>query len=248
MSETVVETYSDTDALVVAAGDRLIAAIAQAVQARGQAFIALTGGGTGVKLLKYLGDQDAVINWSAVHLFWGDERYVPEADDERNDKQAREALLDRIDIPDRNVHAMPASDGEFGSDIDAAALAYEQVLAANAPDGQPTPEFDVHLLGMGEEGHVNSLFPHTPATAEKSRFVVGVEDSPKPPPRRITLTFPAVNRSREVWLVVSGGGKAEAVAAALGGAEAGDWPAAGAIGTDKTVWLLDAAAASKISD
>jgi 6-phosphogluconolactonase len=248
MSETVVETYADTDELVAAAGDRLIAAIAEAVQARGQAFISLTGGGTGVKLLKHLGDNDAVINWSAVHLFWGDERYVPEADDERNDKQAREALLNRIDIPARNVHAMPASDGEFGDDIDAAALAYEQVLAANAPDGEPTPAFDVHLLGMGEEGHVNSLFPHAAATAEKSRYVVGVEDSPKPPPRRITMTFPAVNRSREVWLVVSGAGKAEAVAAAVGGAQAIDWPAAGAVGTEKTVWLLDAAAAAEISD
>ena len=246
MSETIIETFADTDELVAAAGDRLIAAIAQAVQARGRAFVALTGGGTGVKLLKHLGDNDAVINWSAVHLFWGDERYVPESDDERNDKQAREALLNRIDIPDRNVHAMPASDGEFGEDIDAAALAYEQVLAANAPDGEPTPEFDVHLLGMGEEGHVNSLFPHTVATAEKSRFVVGVEDSPKPPPQRITLTFPAVNRSREVWLVVSGSGKADAVAAAVGGAEAIDWPAAGAEGTEKTVWLLDTDAASKL--
>ncbi|CAN5599021.1 6-phosphogluconolactonase [soil metagenome] len=248
MSEIVVETYSDTDQLVAAAGDRLIASITSAVSTRGRASIALTGGGTGVKLLKHVGEHGAGIDWSAVHLFWGDERYVPEADDERNDKQAREALLDHIDIPDRNVHAMPASDGEFGADIDAAALAYEQVLAANAEEGEPTPHFDVHLLGMGEEGHVNSLFPHTVATAEKSRYVVGVEDSPKPPPRRITLTFPAVNRSREVWLVVSGGGKAEAVAAALGGADAIDWPSAGAAGTEKTVWLLDDAAASKIAD
>ncbi|CAN5322502.1 6-phosphogluconolactonase [soil metagenome] len=246
MSETLVETYSSADELVAAAGDRLIATIAQAVQARGQAFIALTGGGTGVKLLKHVGDKDAVINWAAVHLFWGDERYVPESDDERNDKQAREALLSRIDIPDRNIHAMPASDGEFGDDIDAAALAYEQVLAANAESGEPTPKFDVHLLGMGEEGHVNSLFPHTMATAEKTRFVVGVEDSPKLPPRCITLTYPAVNRSREVWLVVSGAGKADAVAAALGGAEGIEVPAAGAVGTEKTVWLLDSGAASKI--
>jgi 6-phosphogluconolactonase len=248
MSQTVVETYNDTEELVAAAGNRLIAAITAAITERGQASIALTGGGTGIGLLKQVRAKAESIDWSAVHIFWGDERYVPEADDERNDKQAREALLDHIDIPARNVHAMPASDGEFGADIDAAALAYEQVLAANAPDGEPTPAFDVHLLGMGPEGHVNSLFPHTVAAAEKSRFVVGVEDCPKPPPRRITLTFPAVVRSREVWLVVSGAGKADAVAAAVGGADPLEWPAAGAVGTEKTVWLLDSDAAATIAD
>jgi 6-phosphogluconolactonase len=242
----VVETYADTDELVAAAGDRLIASITSAIAARGQAYIVLTGGGTGVKLLKHIGEHGAAIDWSAVHLFWGDERYVTEDDDERNEKQAREALLDHIDIPARNVHPMAASDGEFGADLDAAALAYEHVLAANAPDGEPTPQFDVHLLGMGGEGHINSLFPHTPAVQETSRLVVGVEDSPKPPPRRITLTLPAVNRSREVWFVVSGGEKADAVAAAVGGAEAVEVPAAGAKGTDKTVWLLDTEAASQL--
>ena len=141
---------------------------------------------------------------------------------------------------------MPASDGEFGDDLDAAALAYEHVLAANAGDGQPAPDFDVHLLGMGGEGHINSLFPHTPAVRETNRLVVGVTDSPKPPPRRITLTLPAVRRSREVWLVVSGAGKADAVAAAVGGAEPVDVPAAGAVGTEATVWLLDEEAAAKL--
>jgi 6-phosphogluconolactonase len=245
-SNTVIETYADTAELVAEVGDRLVLAIVAAIAARGQAYIVLTGGGTGVKLLKHIGEHGNAIDWSAVHLFWGDERYVPEADDERNEKQAREALLDHIDIPARNVHAIAASDGEFGSDMDAAAVAYENVLAANAPDGEPTPAFDVHLLGMGGEGHINSLFPHTPAVLEKNRLVVGVEDSPKPPPRRITLTLPAVNRSREVWFVVSGDEKADAVAAAVGGAEAVEVPAAGAVGTEQTVWLLDSAAASKL--
>ncbi len=166
-----------------------------------------------------------------MHLFWGDERYVPEDDDERNDKQAREALLDHIDIPAANVHAMPASDGEFGDDLDAAALAYEQVLAANAEDGDPAPNFDVHLLGMGGEGHINSLFPESAAVLEATRLVVGVADSPKPPPRRITLTLPAIRRSREVWLVVSGAAKADAVAAAVGGASARRRPGCGGRGS-----------------
>jgi 6-phosphogluconolactonase len=242
----VIETYADTEELIAEAGDRLVLAITSAIETRGQAFIVLTGGGSGVKLLKHIGEYGSAIDWSVVHLFWGDERYVPAADDERNEKQAREALLDHIDIPARNIHPMAASDGEFGSDMDAAAVAYANVLAANAPDGEPTPAFDVHLLGMGGEGHINSLFPHTPAVLEKTRLVVGVEDSPKPPPRRITLTLPAVNRSREVWFVVSGAEKADAVAAAIGGAEAVEVPAAGAVGTEQTVWLLDSAAASKL--
>ena len=182
-----------------------------------------------------------------MHLFWGDDRYVPYADDERNEKQAREALLDRINIPAGNIHPMPASDSGFGTDLDAAALAYAGVLAACAQSGEPTPVFDVHLLGMGGEGHINSLFPHTPAVLETRRMVVGVDNSPKPPPRRITLTLPAVRRSRQVWLVVSGDAKADAVAAAVGGADPADVPAAGAVGIDATMWLLDTAAARSLT-
>jgi 6-phosphogluconolactonase len=243
---TVVERYADSAALVAAAGDRLVDVIIKAIEGRGRANIVLTGGGTGIGLLKRVREQADKIDWAQVDLFFGDERFVPADDDERNEKQAREALIDHIDIPAANVHAMPASDGEFGDDLDAAALAHEQVLAATADDGEPTPEFDVHLVGMGGEGHINSLFPHTPAVQETTRMVVGVTDSPKPPPRRITLTLPAVQRSREVWLVVSGEAKANAVAAAIGGATPDDVPAAGAVGRWQTVWLLDEAAASKL--
>jgi 6-phosphogluconolactonase len=242
----IVEVFSDRDALVEAAGGRLVETIQTAVAARGRALIVLTGGGNGIGLLRYLGTRGEQIDWSRVHLFWGDERYVPEDDDERNDKQAREALLDHIDIPSSHVHAMPASDGEFGPDLAAAALAYEQLLAANAEPGQPAPNFDVHLLGMGPEGHINSLFPDTPAVRETSRMVVGVEDCPKPPPQRITLTLPAIQRSREVWLMVSGAGKADAAAAAIGGASPVSVPAAGAVGLETTLWLLDQGAASKL--
>jgi 6-phosphogluconolactonase len=242
----IVEVFEDGDALVEAAGGRLIKTIQDATAARGRALLVLTGGGNGIGLLRYLGTRREQIEWSKVHLFWGDERYVPEDDDERNDKQAREALLDHVDIPSSQVHAMPASDGEFGADLAAAALAYEQLLAANAEPGQPAPNFDVHLLGMGPEGHINSLFPDTPAVRETSRQVVPVEDSPKPPPLRITLTLPAIRRSREVWLMVSGAGKAEAAAAAIGGAPPASVPAAGAVGLETTLWLLDREAASKL--
>jgi 6-phosphogluconolactonase len=243
---TVVEVFPESRTLIGAAAKRLVTTIATAVAARGRALIVLTGGGNGIGLLKSLGTHERQIDWSKVHLFWGDERYVAEDDDERNDKQAREALLDRIDIPSGHVHAMPASDGEFGNDLGAAALAYEQLLAANADAGQSVPNFDVHLLGMGPEGHINSLFPGSSAVLETTRMVVAVDDSPKPPPRRITLTLPAVQRSREVWLMVSGAAKADAVAAAIGGAPPVSLPAAGAIGLETTLWLLDEEAAGKL--
>jgi 6-phosphogluconolactonase len=243
---TSVETFTDCDRLVAAAGERLIDVVNAAIAARGRALVVLTGGGNGNRLMRFLAAESARIDWTKVHLFWGDDRYVTEDDDERNEKQAREELLNHVDIPARNVHAMPAADGEFGNDIAAAALAYEQILAANAEPGDPAPNFDVHLLGVGPEGHINSLFPDTPAVREKSRMVVDVEDSPKPPPLRITLTLPAIQRSREVWLLVSGADKAGAVAAAVGGADPVSIPAAGAVGREHTVWFLDTEAASEL--
>jgi 6-phosphogluconolactonase len=243
--DVTVATYPDTDALVAATGDRLAEAITEAIADRGRAMVVLTGGGTGIGLLTALGGHP--VDWARVHLFWGDDRYVPHDDDDRNEKQAREALLNNIAIPAGNIHPMPPADGEFGDDIEAAARAYAAVLAANAENGEPTPVFDVHLLGMGGEGHINSLFPHTDAVRETDRMVVAVTNSPKPPPQRITLTLPAVRRSRQVWLLVSGEAKADAVAAAVAGADPDDWPAAGARGAERTLWLLDSAAASKLS-
>ncbi|MFZ1162791.1 6-phosphogluconolactonase [Mycobacterium sp.] len=241
-----VETFTDSDLLVAAAGERLIDVVGAAIAARGRALIVLTGGGNGNRLLRFLSSQSRRVDWTKVHVFWGDDRYVADDDDERNYKQAREALLDHVDIPARNVHPMPAADGEFGSDLGAAALAYEQILAGNAEPGDPAPNFDIHLLGVGPEGHINSLFPDTPAVRETTRMVVDVEDSPKPPPQRITLTLPAIQRSREVWLLVSGAEKAEAVAAAVEGAAPVSIPAAGAIGRENTIWFLDSGAASQL--
>ncbi len=237
MSERVVETYSDANTLAAAAGARLVGAITSAIATRGHAAIVLTGGTVGIALLRHVAAYSPDIEWAKVQLFWGDDRFVPASDSDRNHRQAYEALLESISIPPANVHAMAPSDGAFGDAIEDAANAYEELLPA---------EFDVHLLGMGGEGHINSLFPGTAAVRETSRLVVAVTDSPKPPPRRITLTLPAVRRSREVWLVAAGAEKADAVAAAIGGADPVDIPAAGAIGSKATVWLLDKAAASKL--
>ena len=122
-----VETYPDAAALTAAAGDRLARAVANAIDERGRAVVVLTGGGTGIGLLRRL--REHPVQWAKLHVFFGDDRFVPHDDDERNEKQAREALLDHVGIPAGNIHPMPASDGEFGADLTAAAAGYEHMLA-----------------------------------------------------------------------------------------------------------------------
>jgi 6-phosphogluconolactonase len=169
---------------------------------------------------------------------------VPADDDERNEKAARRALLDRVGVPEERIHAMPASDGPFADPEDAAAW-YAGELAVAAPAGREVPRFDVLLLGMGPEGHVASIFPESPAASD-DRPAIAVRHCPKPPPTRVSLGFPAINTAEEVWLIVAGEGKAPAVAEALTGAEPVQLPAAGVRGTRATRWLLDAAAAGKL--
>lgn len=236
-AETMV--FDTSDQLVETARSRLVDAVVRAQEARGVASIALTGGSNGIALLRALATDSGQIAWDRVEIFWGDDRFVPATHPERNSGQAFDALLSSVPVDPARVHVMAPSDGEFGDDIEAAARDYARLIGSDTV-------FDVHLLGMGGEGHVNSLFPHTDATAEDSASVVAVTDAPKPPPARLTLTFPVINRSREVWFLVSGGEKAQAVAAAHAGASRADWPCAGAHGTEATVWFLDQAAASRL--
>ncbi|KIQ17368.1 6-phosphogluconolactonase [Rhodococcus sp. MEB064] len=234
----------DTAALARAAAERFVAVVVDAQKTRGSASVVLTGGGTGVATLKAVKDLGGDIDWSAVDVFFGDERFLPEGDSERNYVQAKNALLDHVGVDEARVHVMAPSDSPLGDDVDAAAVAYLQAVAAFG--GTDGPVFDVHLLGMGPDSHINSLFPHSDAVREDSSLVLAVTDSPKPPPVRITLTLPAVNRSRHVWFLVSGEGKADAVAACVGGANPIEHPAAGAHGTESTVWFLDEGSASRL--
>ncbi|QIS20742.1 6-phosphogluconolactonase [Nocardia terpenica] len=242
MSEPVVEVHSGTDDLVAAAAALFVAAVTRAQAERGSASVVLTGGGTGIGLLEVVRESAGGIDWSRVDVFWGDERFVPAGDAERNELQARRALLDHVPVDPSRVHPVAASDGEYPDPIEAAAEYSAAVHAHLAEHGA----FDLHLLGMGGEGHVNSLFPHTDAVREEHELVVAVTDSPKPPPVRVTLTLPAVRRARHVALVVGGEAKADAVAAALAGVSAAEIPAAGARGTETTTWLLDEPAATKL--
>ncbi|MEU0135981.1 6-phosphogluconolactonase [Streptomyces sp. NPDC006296] len=242
--------HRDKELMAQAAAARLITKIVDAQAARGSASVVLTGGRNGNGLLAALAGSPArdAIDWSRLDLWWGDERFLPEGDPERNVTQARAALLDRVELDPARVHAMPASDGPYGGDADAAAAGYAAELAAAAgpEDHGPVPTFDVLMLGVGPDTHVASLFPELPAVRETERTVVGVHGAPKPPPTRVSLTLPAVRAAREVWLLAAGEDKAEAAAIALSGAGEIQAPAAGARGRSRTLWLLDAAAASKL--
>jgi 6-phosphogluconolactonase len=245
--EVVVEPDAGTLARAIAAA--LVARLAAAQAVHGSASVVVTGGGVGTAVLEHVAGLAAepareTVDWTAVDVWWGDERFVPADDDERNEKGARRALLDRVGVPAERVHAMPPSDGDFVEPEEAAAW-YAGELAAAAPEGEEMPRIDVLLLGMGPEGHVASIFPDSPAISDE-RPVVAVRDCPKPPPTRVSLGFPAINAAEEVWLLVSGEGKADAVAQALAGAPPAELPAAGVRGRRATRWLLDAAAASRL--
>ena len=247
MSRPEVVVHRDGDLLAAATAARLVTALVDAQAARGSASLVLTGGRTGIAVLEHLRATPArdAVDWSRVDLYWGDERFLPAGHPERNETQAREALLDHVPVPAERVHVMEPSDGRFGDDPEAAAAAYAEVLAA--ADGA-VPSFDVCLLGVGEEGHVASIFPESPAVREREGSVVAVRDCPKPPPTRVSLTLPAIRAAREVWLMTTGAAKAEAVALALSGADEAQLPAAGARGSHRTLWLLDSAAAAKAPD
>ncbi|WP_035304828.1 6-phosphogluconolactonase [Actinokineospora inagensis] len=231
--------YTDPPLLAAATAARLVTAITDLQASQTKVTLALTGGRTGIAVLEHLRVNNAMtaIDWDAVDIYWGDERFLPARHRDRNETQARAALLDHVPIPPNRIHPIAPSDGPYGDDPDLAAAAYAKELAEVT--------LDILLAGVGEEGHTLSVFPDSPAVHESEATVVAVRDCPKPPPTRITLTLPLARQAREVWLMTTGAGKAEAVTTALSGASEVDLPAAGATGQDLTLWLLDKAAAGR---
>ena len=226
---------------------RLLSRLVDAQALRGAASVVLTGGSTGIAALEAVRRSPArrAVDWRRVDVWWGDERFVAADDPERNELQARRALLDALDLDPDRVHPVGALGGPDGDDVDAAAARYADELDAAASADEDVPAFDVLLLGMGAEGHTASIFPESPA-AHDERVAFGVHGCPKPPARRVSMGFSAISAAREVWLVVAGAEKAPAVAMALSGAGRVQVPAAGAEGRTQTLWLLDEAAASAL--
>src|SRR5262245_30459394 len=178
------------------------------------------------------------IPWRDVHVFWGDERFVPLADSRSNYRLAKEALLDRVPCPAANIHAMPTS----MATPEIAAEAYEADIRRHFR-GDP-PRFDLLLLGLGAEGHTASLFPQSPALDEAARWVLPVT-VPADPPSRLTLTLPALNASAHTYFLVAGSDKAAAFDHLLSGTtDVRTYPAAGIQPAGDVVWWVDREAAA----
>lgn len=257
-----VVVHPDAVVLAEATAARLLVRVLDVQSVRSPVHLVLTGGTVGIRTLAATAASPLLtaVDWSGVHLWWGDERFLPDGDPDRNETQARAALVDALvashGLPEENVHPMAGPTSAASPEVAAEAYAAELARLATAPgatvadagsgaDGSPVlvPAFDVLLLGMGPDGHVASLFPGHDAL-EAAGATVGVHGSPKPPPERVSLTFGALRAAREVWVVAAGSEKAAQAAAAIAGGDVTDVPAAGAVGTERTLWLLDTAAAA----
>lgn len=249
---------------------RLITKLLDTQSERGEATVVLTGGSVGIATLRAVVDSPAcpAVDWSKVNFWWGDERFLSATDPRSNAHQAWDALLSRIDVDPQRVHRIGSSEDFEDPHAAAEAYAMELTAAATVEGGERNneseweitdtgsltrltdllPRFDVLLLGIGPDAHIASLFPEMAGIRVKDKLVVGVENSPKPPPQRVSLTLPAINSAQEIWMVAAGSDKAGAVGLALAGASPVQVPAAGPQGRVKTLWLIDHKAAAKMPE
>lgn len=240
--------HSDKQALAASVAARFITKTVDILDESDAVNIALTGGTIGIGVLSAINDSPArdTIDWKRVHFWWGDERFVPKNSDERNEKQAREALLKHISVPQGNIHPCPASDE--GLSLDDAAAAYSAELSKFASLEVSWPRFDITFLGVGPDGHIASLFPDREGIRETEKTVVSVRNSPKPPSERLSLTRPVLNSSDRIWMVLTGSDKASALGLALAGASYTEVPVAGAKGRKRTVFFVDRDAAAEVPE
>lgn len=242
MTQPELRVHETPEALAADVAERLLVVLRDAQSQGRTPHVALTGGTIADTIHQTLARvaPSSEVDWGDVVFWWGDERFVAPNSEERNAVQARRALLDHLDgLDPAHVHEVPST-ADAGS-ADDAASAYAEVMRTNG-----SGEFDVVMLGLGPDGHVASLFPGFDQLGVQDEIAVGVTGSPKPPPERVTLTFPALNRARAVWFVVSGEGKADAAAKAVQEGPVEEIPARGVAGREETVWFLDQAAAAAI--
>lgn len=220
MSE--VRPFATADDVADAAVFLFVTLAAKAVRERGAFFCSLSGGRTPLSGYRILASPQisSKVDWERTHVFWGDERCVPEGHPDRNDEAALDALLRKVPVPAKNIHRVAATEPDAAERYEAD---LRRVFEAAGPDASkrpasdqhgtfdasslsssPFPRFDLVLLGLGEDGHTASLFPGSPALEERTRLVVRVDGAPKPPPARVTFTLPLLNAARHVVFLVTG--------------------------------------------
>ena len=231
------ETYPDRAALVARATALTLEHLRRAIATRGQANLALAGGSTPQPLYEAL--AQASLPWEHLHIFWGDERYVPADHPESNQGMARRAWLDHVPIPAANLHPMPTHRADPAAD----AAQHEAELRAHFQTPPPAvPAFDLILLGMGDDGHTASLFPQTAVLAERDRLVAVGDKDGQP---RLTFTVPLLNQAHSILFLVAGANKQTALQAVLAAqGDAHQYPSRLIQPQGEAWWLLDAAAAA----
>lgn len=241
-------TWSAKKDVADAAAAAAVQRLRTAVDKRGVAHLGLTGGSLGIEVVRSITEQaagDPV--WASVHLWWGDERFLPRGHSDRNDQQAFDVGLLRWGVPSEQIHSVAS--GSDIADLPVAAANYATALAAAADPnmdqaGTAAPAMDVLFLGVGPDSHIASLFPGREEVLITDSATVAVVGSPKPPPLRVSLTVPVIQRAKAVWLIVGGQDKAAAVAASILSQDQPSHPASFARGTQETRWWLDTEAAS----
>lgn len=234
----IVHRFKDGASVARNVADLLVKNLNELLENQQEVHLMLTGGTVGIASLAELGahpERDSV-DYKRVHFWWGDERYVATDHPDRNALQAKNALLKKIQHDPSKVHEFPASDS--GLTLDQAAESFAEVVA------EVDPKFDIILLGMGPDGHIASLFPGKPLPQTGTQ-VVAEHDSPKPPPQRLSFTYEALNAAEQIWFVVAGADKQDAVAIAMGDSPA-DLPVGRVQGTKSTHWFIDSTAGTKV--
>lgn len=240
--------YSTKPELAKAVAKRFLTKVPQIISEFDEATVVLTGGTMGQAVLEAINKSAKRddVDWSRVNFWWGDERWLPAGNQDRNDVQAHNALLAHVPVDPSRVHQFAASDA--GVSLDEAADAYSQELATHAARSGKYPNFDIVFLGVGPDGHIASLFPEREGIREIERSVIAVQNAPKPPSERLSLTLPVLNSSVRIWAVVAGSDKASALGLTLAGASYNEVPAAGLEGRRKTLFFVDSDAAAQVPD
>lgn len=232
----IVEVLPDRAALIARSLKVILDKIHSAIQDRGQCTIALSGGSTPKALYEAIANQN--LPWEKIHVFWGDERYVPADHPDSNQGMARRAWLDKVNIPAANIHPMPTEAGDPSADAQKHSSELQEFFKVSAGE---FPVFDIVLLGMGDDGHTASLFPHTDALQVRDRLVtVGNKDGQP----RITFTVPLINQARHVIFIVAGADKQPALAQVFAPeADEMTYPSRLIQPSGELWWLLDESAA-----